>query len=351
MAALRRAHFVPSARDLPLPTARKSRLRGTGRPGRRSTAWRRAAPLVLPLAAAACTSFQPASDLRERAIYHPEPVPQSTWNLARSAANPAQEALRAAALPLREPAAGRNLGLVISMEGPGPEGHLAALEDVLVDRGFALLRFPVKSLLREPLAVNILGDGDLGPAAAAIARAVDTALAHSVLAVESAVTRLAQERPELKTDPLILVGSSLGTATAAAAAARTRLAPDAMVLAAPSGNLLEVTQSRPGHDFGVTVAARDGRLDARSFRWLLDVYLAESELDPLKTSRFMVRTPVLLLRGRFDEVMPTFAGDEFYLRLGRPDRLSILGGHESLLDEVADRAEWIADWIERAVFR
>lgn len=315
--------------------------------------------LVVMCLLPACADFQAADRLRRGAVVEPEPIPDAWWPRQSAAderaSRPADSDAAAAdrgegrSVRWRLPPGGQNSGLVVCVDGGVDPEPARKLADELIGRDFAVLELSLTSLAENPIDVTVLSDSDLDPAARGIAGVVDQTLAGLAYSVEREITRIAVEQPGVSRSPLVLVGFGLGAAAVPVIAARLADEPGAAVLVAGGANLFEVSQARPGHDFGIRLATPQSKLDQRRFDWVSELYLAESRLDPFHTSRFLLRMPVLQIHGRFDEVIPAWTGDLLFLRLGRPDRVSLLGDHEDVLDHAADEVEWIADWIDQAL--
>ncbi|MFH0947266.1 MAG: alpha/beta hydrolase [Planctomycetota bacterium] len=239
-------------------------------------------------------------------------------------------------------------GLVVGVAGSRGAEAAEDLFSELLDRGYAVLRTSMTRVVRQKVTVHLLGDRDLDPAAREIAAAVDDRLAEKAYAIEAMLEYLAARRPDLPRKPLVLAGFASGAAALPVAAARLGSRVDAAVLVAAGANLLEVSLTGKEIETGIEVICGDYELVGRDLRWLSDLYLAESRLDPFHTSRFLGRSPVLILHSRFDEVVPAWTGELLYQRLGRPDRLRILGGHDSALGHASSEAEWVGDWIDQA---
>lgn len=248
---------------------------------------------------------------------------------------------------LEEPE-GARLGLVVGVADSRGAEDAEELLDELLDRGYAVLRTSMNRVVREPLTVHLLGDRDLDPAARKIAAAVDDRLAEKAYAIEAMLEYLAARRPDLPRRPLVLAGFGTGAAVLPVAAAKLGSGIDATVMVAAGANLLEVSLTGEEIESGIEVICGDYELAGRNLRWLSDLYLAESRLDPFHTSRFLGRSPVLLLQGRLDGVVPAWTGDLLHQRLGRPDQVRVFGGHDRTLGHASSEAEWIGDWIDQA---
>ena len=245
--------------------------------------------------------------------------------------------------PDREPR-GLVLGVVGASAALGPQ----ELWEEFLERGYAVLKTGMPLLVREPLTVHVLGDQDLDPAARKIAAAVDDRLAEKAYAVEAILEYLSARRPDIPLRPLVLAGFGIGAAAVPVVAARLGRRIDATVLVGGGANLLEISLTGEGLESGIELISPAGDLGPEAFQWLSDLYLAESHLDPFHTSRFLGRSPVLLLQARFDEVVPSWTGELLFQRLGRPDRLRTFGDHDDILGRAASDAVWIGDWVDRA---
>lgn len=281
---------------------------------------------------------------REGRLSQADQLPQFEFTSITDSSRPLANAVTGELFELMEPR-GEPRGLVVGLAGAGAAQELW---EELRERGYAVLKSELRRVVREPVTVHILSDRDLDPAAREIARAVDDRLAEKAYAVEALLSYLAARRPDLPSRPLVLTGLGLGAAAIPVVAARLGRRIDATVLVGSGANLLEICLTGDLKDGGIEVISPDGELSLEAFNWLSDLYLAESHLDPFHTSRFLGRSPVLMLQARFDEVVPAWTGELLFQRLGRPDRVRYLGDHDDILDEAASQADWIGDWVDRA---
>ncbi len=238
----------------------------------------------------------------------------------------------------------RGVAVVITGEA-GRGDAVDAVVDALVARGVLVLRTDVPRLVDRDVAVTIDDDDDLEAAARRIARAADERLAETAYAVEAVLPALERRRAALAGAPRAVLGFGLGAVAAPTVAARLDRRSAAVVLAGGGVNVAEIARS-PGLDAtGVSIAADPVFLGGERLAWFLDLYLAESRLDPHHTTRRLQGTPVLQIHARFDDVVPAWTGEKLHERLGGPALLRVQGDHDDLQDEVEDEADWIADWV------
>lgn len=196
---------------------------------------------------------------------------------------------------------------------------------------------------------QVCSDDDVPAAAKAIATAVDASLVSNAYAAEAVVEYLARERPDVPKHPFVVIGFSAGALAAPTSIARIRDHVDAAVLIGGGANLLNLAQTSTFTDAGLKVRCGKEKIPAARQRLLEKAYLEHSKLDPFHTAPTLRGMPILQVHGSWDTWVPAEGGDILYERLGRPDRLTIGGGHQMLFYFLPSQAKRIADWVDAAL--
>jgi hypothetical protein len=193
---------------------------------------------------------------------------------------------------------------------------------------------------------------DLNAIGRIIAQLSDDVAASNAYAAEAIITYLRQHRPQLLEGPIVLMGYSAGSlATPAAAIRLMRDMPDpiaiqAVVLVGSGADLFDISQKSALTDGGITLnhngrRVRDQRVDA-----VHTSYLEHTQLDPVRLAPFLRSLPVLQVHASRDTWVHAAAGERLCEKLGRPDRLTVRGGHVRLFYTLSLYKDRIADWIE-----
>jgi pimeloyl-ACP methyl ester carboxylesterase len=147
----------------------------------------------------------------------------------------------------------------------------------------------------------------------------------------------------------VLCGYSAGSLSTPAVAALIPNRVDAAVLVGSGANLLDISQRSTLTDGGLKLHWRKHPPTHADIERLQSLYLEHSRLDPYWTSRALRDKPVLMLHAVFDQIVPAADGDLLYKRLGRPERVNFLLGHELLFFRLPAHAKMIANWIDDQV--
>jgi hypothetical protein len=192
---------------------------------------------------------------------------------------------------------------------------------------------------------------DLDALGAQIALAVDDALAGGAYSAESVLGYVKSQRPDLQGIPIVVIGFSAGALAAPTAVARVRDQIDAVVLIGGGCDLFMLSQGSVFIDGGIRIRCGEEKVSKETLDRIDDAYLRASRLDPYYTAPLLRGIPVLQVHATSDDWVPYKGGEILYERLGRPDRLSIAGGHQMLFYFLPGQAKKIADWVESAVPR
>lgn len=195
-------------------------------------------------------------------------------------------------------------------------------------------------------------DADFDAIGRTIAELADDVAASNAYAAEAIIDYLRLHRPQFLQGPIVLMGFSAGSlATPAAAIRLMRDMPDpiavqAVVLVGSGADLFEISQKSALTDGGITLKhegrrVRDERVDA-----VHASYLKYAQLDPIKTAPFLRSVPVLQVHASRDSWVDASAGELLHEKLGRPDLLTVRGGHVRLFYTLSLYKDRIADWIE-----
>lgn len=263
---------------------------------------------------------------------------------------------------------GEARGLVVILPGlfGMPGWFIEPLTRELTGRGYAVLRMlalPSRFLagaeiLEDPVGSLAVPEG--------FGRIVTERLAEVAYAAEAAREHVAAERPGLRGLPAALVGMSGGALSLPAVWARDPGAYDAAVLIAGGADLATLGSTSAFADALLKVGLRrapEGSRDgggatpeaeaveqAETFAALLGgagpEYLAASPLDPFNLAPRMAGTPLLVVHGARDRVVPAATGDRLWERLGRPERWVYPLGHGALFLALPLRKGALVRWID-----
>lgn len=256
--------------------------------------------------------------------------------------------LRGTWMRLDEPEAGRARGLVVHLTSYGGYRYEEPVIEELRSRGWAVLWVDSSTVRPENTRIDVDPD-DPEPAAQAIARNISDRVSEIAYAVEAGLDFVQRERPEIPTAPLVLCGYSAGSLSAPTVAALIQNRVDAAVLVGSGCNLLDISQRSALTDGGIKLHWLKRRPTKADNDRLDSLYLEHCRLDPYWTSRSLRDKPVLMLHAVLDDIVPAADGDLLYKRLGRPERVNFLLGHELLFFRLPAHAKMIADWIDDRV--
>lgn len=194
---------------------------------------------------------------------------------------------------------------------------------------------------------RVCGEVEAIAAAAQIAAGIDEALAGNAYAAEAIVHYVKTAREDLHELPIAMIGFSAGALTTPTAAARVKESLCAVVIIGGGANLFMLSQESVFTDGGVRLRCGEGK-PARGLVELMSAeYLRASRLDPYWTAPVISDLPLLQVHATRDDWVPAKGGELLWERLGRPDRLTMSGGHEQLFYFLPGRAALIADWVEK----
>lgn len=203
----------------------------------------------------------------------------------------------------------------------------------LVDKGWTVVAFELDDFARATRVgtKTRIRERD----AEELGRILADELADSAYAVELLLRQLVEEDPRRSTAPLVLVGASLGAIelpSCAAYLARSE-APlprleGAVLLAGGVGIDAIMLDGSLGRDWlrelGATLPA-----DRDDPAWR-EAFARSCSLSPERCLYALDGIPVLLIDGRFDDIVPRATADRLWEALGRPARWSYPLGHIGL---------------------
>lgn len=194
---------------------------------------------------------------------------------------------------------------------------------------------------------RVCSEEDAREAAAQIAAGIDEALAGNAYAAEAIIHYVKTAREDLRGLPIAMIGFSAGALTTPTAAARVKEDLCAVVMIGGGANLFMLSQESVFTDGGVRLRCGEGK-PARALVELMSTeYLRASRLDPYWTAPVISDLALLQVHATRDDWVPAKGGEVLWERLGRPDRLTMSGGHEQLFYFLPGRAAFIADWVEK----
>jgi pimeloyl-ACP methyl ester carboxylesterase len=229
---------------------------------------------------------------------------------------------------------------VIQLHSLGGGAWEDPLPDELLSRGWAVIEsnFPWGA----PEGLRPAGGrAELDEAAALLAGYVDQRLAEWAYGAEAVLEFLERNQPDLTTRPLAVVGFSLGALGAPTLAARLEDRLDALVLVGGGADLSAIMMR-------TTLDAMRLEAEPAAQAGFSDAYLDTTTLDPFHTAA-RVTAPTLQVHAAFDRIIPEATGDALHEQLGRPERWTVLIGHEGLFLSLPSLAGALADWIDVAV--
>jgi predicted esterase len=246
---------------------------------------------------------------------------------------------------LDEPTDGRAArGLVIHLTSYGGYRYEVPVIEEMRSRGWAVLWVDSSTVRPETTIIKVDPD-NLAPAADAIARNVSDRVSEIAYAVEAGLDFITRERGDIPLSPLVLCGYSAGALSAPTVAALIQNRIDAAVLVGGGANLLDISQRSALTDGGLKLQWKR-RPSASDHDRLEALYLEKCRLDPYWTAQALRDKPVLMFHAVLDKIVPSSDGDLLYKRLGRPERVNFLLGHELLFFRLPAHKKTIADWIE-----
>ncbi len=249
-------------------------------------------------------------------------------------------------------------GVVLLMPGlfATPEGTLERLTTRMRKSGFAVLRMWAQpSRFTQRLEFEITPQDGLADDAAAIASAMDDRTAECAFAAREAFAHVGRARPELAALPRGVVGFSGGAMTLPSVVA---LEPEKYAAAVMVGGgccfwqMNETSNYRSMID-AVRVRWPEGTRTDGSVAELRRLVLEKSTLDSFHTAAALRDSgaSVLVVQGILDEAVPSPLGDALWERLGRPRRLLLEAGHETLFMQVPQHFGKMVEVIQEGVSR
>lgn len=249
-------------------------------------------------------------------------------------------------------------GVVLLMPGlfATPEGTLERLTTRMRKSGFAVLRMWAQpSRFTQRLEFEITPQDGLADDAAAIASAMDDRTAECAFAAREAFAHVGRARPELAALPRGVVGFSGGAMTLPSVVA---LEPEKYAAAVMVGGgccfwqMNETSNYRSMID-AVRVRWPEGTRTDGSVAELRRLVLEKSTLDSFHTAAALRDSgaSVLVVQGILDEAVPSPLGDALWERLGRPRRLLLEAGHETLFMQVPQHFGKMVEVIQEGVAR
>lgn len=253
---------------------------------------------------------------------------------------------------LREaPATAPSRGLVVHLVSLGDQRYERAVLDRLRADGWDVL-----TCVPRGFTISLLADAAEDATErrlaepAALAATLDEYAGSSALAVESLVGYLDHRAGRRR--PVVVAGFSLGALAAPTVAARLGSRVEAAMLVGGGANVAQILMGGAlTGDVTRFVRRIVGPEAAPGLAALPAAYLEASRLDPYHAAPALAGTPVLMLHGAFDAIVPAANGDLLYERLGRPDRWIYPLGHLGLFWVLPTQADAIASWVRDVVER
>jgi alpha-beta hydrolase superfamily lysophospholipase len=226
----------------------------------------------------------------------------------------------------------------------------------LLAHGWAVLSSPgtgrYSHRRQSPTTFEVEAGGDVEALAARLAATIDDELADWPYSLEAVLDYLADHRPDVPQEPLVIMGFSIGALGLPAVVARLPDRFEAAVIVAGGADLLEISQRSSKPDSGIELKWNVAEPTQADWQQLYAAYRAHARLDPYHTAAALADVPVLVCHAQFDQVVPAATGELLYARLGRPQRFTYPVGHKHLLRVVMRlQAERIVEWVEAALAR
>ncbi len=255
--------------------------------------------------------------------------------------------LRGTWMRLDSPTSGSPRGLVVHLTSYGGYQYEKPILEELRGRGWAVL-WVDSSMVKPETSKIAVDNADPMGAARRIAANIDDRIAEVSYAVEGAIEFIERERPDIPTSPVVLTGYSAGSLVTPAVATLLGDRVQAAVLVGSGCNLLDISQRSTLTDGGVKLEWAE-KPTAADRNELMAAYLESTRLDPYWTSASLRSKPVLMMHATLDKIIPADTGDLLYARLGRPERLNFMLGHELLFFRLPSHSNVIANWLDEAL--
>jgi hypothetical protein len=228
-------------------------------------------------------------------------------------------------------------GVVLLMPGlfATPEGTLDRLTTSLRKRGLAVLRMWAQpSRFTQTLEFDITPADGLDDDAGRIASALDDRVAECAYAAKAAFAHIEKSRPELASVPSAVIGFSGGAMTLPTVVA---LEPERYAAAVMVGGGACFWQMNETSNYRTMIDAvrakwpEGSKTDALT-QELRTLVLSRSPLDSFHTAAVLRKAgmEILVIQAILDEAVPAPLGDALWERLGKPPRLLLEAGHETL---------------------
>lgn len=183
----------------------------------------------------------------------------------------------------------------------------------------------------------------------AIAAASDDAFAENAYAAEAVLDYLREHRPDLPTEPVVIVGFSAGALAAPAVAARLGERVRGLVLIGGGADVMTIARTTKLPSVSLGLRCDDQPVNDELFEAARDSYRRHSRLDPYVLAPTLAETPVLMVHAHNDVTVPAETGNVLWDRLGRPCRLDFLLDHYALFYFMPEQAPRVAKWLDRHV--
>ncbi|HYF16125.1 MAG TPA: hypothetical protein VD971_13735 [Phycisphaerales bacterium] len=241
-------------------------------------------------------------------------------------------------------------GVVLLMPGlfGTPEGVLESLNRRLRERGWAVLRMIAQPSGFLEDATLVLDPADPGACADAIAPIFNERFAECALAAQGALRFLDRDRPDLAELPCVVIGFSGGAITLPTVVAREPERYDAAILVAGGVDFWLMSQTSNYRNW-VDALRVDWKAPPtpEQSRAIDAAALVRTALDPYHTAIVLRGKPVLMVQGNADQAVPSPLGDVLWERAGRPERMILAAGHETLFMGLSRRFPALLDWLDK----
>lgn len=183
----------------------------------------------------------------------------------------------------------------------------------------------------------------------AIAAASDDGFAENAYAAEAVLDYLREHRPDLPTEPVVVVGFSAGALVAPAVAARLGERVRGLVLIGGGADAVTIARRSSLKRVSLALRCGDQPVGDDLFMTARDAYRRHVRLDPYALAPSLSQTPVLMVHALGDRIVPADSGVLMWERLGRPDRLDFLLDHYELFYFVPGQVPRVARWLDEHV--
>lgn len=242
-------------------------------------------------------------------------------------------------------------GVVVHLPSIGNRRYEDKVNDAFRRRGWSVL-----SALPPQLTIRVIETGeDVSPptvtSGESLARRLDAFAADYAYAVEGVLKYLRRWHPDVRAEPIAVVGYSAGALAASSVATRLNDDVEAVIFVGGGANVADILLDSHAANLGYRVRMRHGAAVAEQLSSLPDAYLEACTFDPYHVAPLLRSTPVLMVDGSFDQIIPERNRALLYERLHEPERWSYPVGHVLLFWMLPTQARAIADWLDGAVPR